>query len=104
MTMTRIAALDDLPETGGKAFQIEGHDILLCRSRAGTFAVRNLCSHQHAKLEGGKVKGPHIFCPLHGVRFDLRDGTPNGTLTSKPIEIYTTDVIDGVVYAKLPER
>jgi 3-phenylpropionate/trans-cinnamate dioxygenase ferredoxin subunit len=100
--VVRIAALADLPASGGTPVQIDGRDLLVCRSGAGTFVIENLCSHQQAKLEGGKVKGPHIFCPLHGVRFDLRDGTPNGTLTKKPITVFETSVMDDAVYAALP--
>lgn len=98
---TRIAALADLPASGSTPVQVGGRDLLVCRSAAGVFVIENLCSHQHAKLEGGKVKGPHIFCPLHGVRFDLRDGTPNGTLTKKPIAVFATSVVDDTVYAEL---
>lgn len=100
--LTRIAALADLAETGGTPVKAEGLDLLVCRSGAGTFVIENMCSHQYSKLEGGKVKGPHIFCPLHGVRFDLRTGTPNGTLTQKPIKVFATSVVDGEVYAELP--
>jgi len=98
----RIAALADLPATGGTPVKVDGRELLVCRSSAGVFVIENMCSHQQARLEGGKVKGPHIFCPLHGVRFDLRDGTPNGTLTRKPIAVFATSVVDGAVYAELP--
>lgn len=100
--LVRIAALDELPETGSKAFDVDGKSVLVCRSSAGVFAVENRCSHQLAELAGGKVKGAYVFCPLHGIRFDLRDGTPNGTLTKKPITVYETSVMDGAVYAALP--
>lgn len=99
----RIAALADLAESGGTPVEAGGRDLLVCRSGAGLFVIENLCSHQQARLEGGKVKGPHIFCPLHGIRFDMRDGRPNGTLTRKPIAVFATSVIDGVVYAELPD-
>ena len=97
----RIAALADLAPSGGTPVDVAGRSLLVCRSGAGVFVIENQCSHQLAKLEGGKVKGPHIFCPLHGVRFDLRDGKPNGTLTDKPIAVFRTTVVDDVVYANL---
>lgn len=104
MERERIATLDDVPEGSNRAFTIDGKSVLVCRSSAGVFAIENMCSHAYALLEGGKVKGPHIFCPLHGVRFNLRDGTPNGTLTKKAITVYPTELIDGVVYADLTAR
>lgn len=97
----RVAALDEVPEGGNRAFDVDGRSVLVCRSRSGVYAVENRCSHQLAALEGGKVKGPHIFCPLHGVRFDLRDGTPNGTLTKASITVYAASVEDGAVFAEI---
>ncbi len=94
MGFLQVATLGDLPETGSRAFDVLGKSVLLCRSSAGVFAVENMCSHAFSLLEGGKVKGPHIFCPLHGIRFDLRTGEPNGTLTRKPIAVYPVR-IDG---------
>lgn len=103
MARVRIAALADVAEGGGTPVEAAGRSLLVCRSGAGVFVIENLCSHQLAKLEGGKVKGPHIFCPLHGVRFDMRNGAPNGTLTKKPIAVFATSVEDDQVYAELPD-
>lgn len=101
MTWTRIAAIEDLPESGGKPFEAGGQSLLVCRSPAGLFVMENRCSHQLAKLEGGKVKGPHIFCPLHGVRFDMRSGAPSGTLTDKPIVVFESETRDDALFADL---
>ena len=103
MAKQRIAALDDVPEGGNKAFDACGQSVLLCRTAAGLFAIENMCSHAFAHLEGGKVRGPHIFCPLHGVRFDMRTGAPNGTLTKKPIAVYPVSVEDGEIVVDLPD-
>ena len=101
MARVRIAALADLAENGGTPIEVAGRALLVCRSRSGTFVVENMCSHQRAKLEGGKIKGPHIFCPLHGVRFDLRDGSPTGTLAKLPIIVFASTIEDDAVYAEL---
>jgi len=102
MPRTAIAPLEDIPENGNRAFAIGARSVLVCRTSAGVFAVENMCSHQYALLEGGKVKGPYLFCPLHGLRFDLRTGAPNGQLTKKPLTLYTADVENGIVHADLP--
>lgn len=103
MTTHRVASLSELPESGSKAFDVAGHSVLLCRSAAGLFATENMCSHAYALLEGGKVKGHYVFCPLHGVRFDLRDGSPSGNLTKKPIPIYPVHLTDDQVFVDLPD-
>ena len=101
MTRVRIAALADLADSGGTPVEVEGRSLLVCRSGAGTFVIENRCSHQFTRLEGGKIKGPHIFCPLHGVRFDMRDGSPSGTLTTVPIKIFAAHIEDDALYAEI---
>lgn len=101
MGMVRIAALADLVESGGTPVSVGDRALLVCRSSAGLFVIENRCSHQLAKLEGGKVKGPFIFCPLHGVRFDLRDGSPSGTLTKIPIQVFPSSIVGDDVLADL---
>jgi len=103
MARCRIAALSDVPEGGNKAFDADGTSVLLCRTAAGLFAVENMCSHALAHLEGGKVKGPHIFCPVHGVRFDMRTGEPNGNLTRKAITVFPSTVEGDEVFVELPD-
>jgi 3-phenylpropionate/trans-cinnamate dioxygenase ferredoxin component len=103
MARHRVAALDEVGEGANKAFDVAGRSVLVCRTTSGVFAVENMCSHAFAFLEGGKVKGPHIFCPLHGVRFDMRTGAPSGNLTKKPIAVYATAVEDGAVFVELPD-
>ena len=102
MAQVRVAALDEVPEGGNRAFDVGGRSILLCRSSAGVFAAENMCSHAFATLEGGKVRGVHLFCPLHGMRFDLRTGAPSGQLTKKQIAVYPVTVEDGAVFVALP--
>lgn len=103
MVRVRIAALADLPVSGGTALEVAGRSLLVCRSGTGTFVIENRCSHQLAKLEGGKIKGAHIFCPLHGVRFDMRDGSPTGTLTKTPITVYDWSIEDDDLYVEMSE-
>lgn len=102
--MTPVARLTDLPETGARAYTAEGHDVLIVRSQAGLFAIENMCSHAYSRLEEGKVKGVHIFCPLHGARFDLRDGSPSGKLTDRPIKAWHVEVADGLVQVDFGRR
>ncbi len=102
MALHPVAALADLPESGSRAFTVEGREILVCRTKAGTFAVENICSHAFSRLDEGKLKGPHIFCPLHGIRFDLRTGEPSGNLTRKRLTTYAVQITGGVLFAELP--
>lgn len=88
----------ELAEGEGRALVIAGVDVLLCRTREGYFAVANRCSHQMSPLAGGKIRGCYIFCPLHGARFDLRDGKPIGQITDKYLTTFDLRLANGAVY------
>lgn len=96
-----IASLDDIGLNSNKAFDVAGRSVLICRTVSGVYAVENLCSHQASNLEGGKVKAHFLFCPLHGARFDMRDGSTKGKLTKTSIATFETRVLDGVIEVKV---
>ena len=102
--MIRAVAVDAVPENGSHAVTVDGVALLIVRSVAGLFAIENMCSHAYQRLEGGKVRGPHIFCPAHGVRFDMRNGCPSGNLTNRPIKVWYAEVSDGWVMVDLSRR
>jgi 3-phenylpropionate/trans-cinnamate dioxygenase ferredoxin component len=83
-----LIKLADLPVGANKAFTVAGQSVLICHSTAGVFAVENKCTHQLAPLEGGRIRGPHLFCPKHGQRFDLRDGSTGGPLSKIALTTY----------------
>ncbi len=90
--MEIVAQLDDVPVNGTLKVDAGGENLLLVRSPMGVFAVENKCSHAFQELAGGKVRKVFIFCPMHGVRFDLRDGCPSGQLTDTPIKVWHAEV------------
>jgi len=98
MAKTTVCGLDEVPENGNRAFDVGGTRVLLARTPLGLFAVGATCSHQYQDLEGAKQKACFLFCPLHGMRFDLRSGTPAGTLTDQPIPTYRAGVANGEIW------
>ena len=81
-----------------------GEQVLLVRTEQGVFAVENRCSHAYQELAGGKVRKVFIFCPLHGLRFDLRNGCAKGELTDKPIKAWHCEERDGSILVDLGTR
>lgn len=92
-----VAGIEDIPVEGSKAFDVSGHNVLVCHSEMGFFAIRNRCSHQGLELEGGMIKQCFLFCPHHSARFDLRDGSTKGKLTQESIPTYEVRVVDGMI-------
>lgn len=97
-------AVMDYAFNTGKTLQVGGKlSILVCRTDSGFYAVENRCSHQHQELSGGTIKKCFIFCPVHGARFDLRDGSPSGALTKKPIRTFPVHEAGGRVIVTVLE-
>ena len=92
----------DLANNDSRAVTLNGSKVLVCRAGGELYAVENRCTHQEAELEGGRIRGCFISCPLHGVRFDLRDGTPMGQLTREALPTYEVRVVDGVIEVAVP--
>lgn len=91
----RILDEGELPLGTNKAVEAFGQSILLCRTAEGVFAVANECTHQKMPLEGGRMRGCYLFCPVHGVRFDLRSGAPTGNLTTTALQCFNARICDG---------
>ncbi len=94
---------EELAKNSSRPVEVEGRNILVCNANDEFYAIDNQCTHQASKLEGGRIRNCFISCPLHGVRFDLRDGHPKGELTKKPVKTYPVRVVDGVVEISLSE-
>ncbi|QQV77660.1 Rieske 2Fe-2S domain-containing protein [Sphingomonas aliaeris] len=81
---------------------VDGTQILLCRTAAGLHATRGTCPHQNKSLEGARVRGVLVMCPWHGAMFDLDTGTSRSPqLTDRPLRIYRCVEQDGEVMIDL---
>jgi len=89
---SRVAGMDELPRGETLCVEIDGREILLCHTTDGIFAVDNLCSHAHARLCEGKLKGQKILCPLHGAAFDVRDGSALSRPAIRPIASHKVEL------------
>ena len=92
----------ELDDNSNKAISLNGKSILICNSAGDYYAIDNLCTHQRAELEGGRIRNCFISCPLHGVRFNLETGKPMGQMTNIPLVTYPIRVSDeGVIQVEL---
>ncbi len=73
-TLVEAGKLKDFKNGKKKKITVQGREILLVMVEDKIYALDNLCSHLEGNLSKGKLKSTIIECPLHGTRFDLRDG------------------------------
>jgi 3-phenylpropionate/trans-cinnamate dioxygenase ferredoxin subunit len=70
----RAMALADVPGGQMRACTVGNREIVICHTKEGVFALDNICTHAHAHMDEGRLRGVKLTCPLHGAVFDIRDG------------------------------
>jgi nitrite reductase/ring-hydroxylating ferredoxin subunit len=80
-----------------RACIVAGREIVVCHTRAGLFAVDNVCTHAFARMSEGRLRGIHLICPLHGASFDVRDGRVLGAPAVLPLMTHPLRVVDGII-------
>jgi 3-phenylpropionate/trans-cinnamate dioxygenase ferredoxin subunit len=101
----QVARLDELPEEGGKQVTVRGELIGLYRAGDEVFAIGDICTHEEAYLHEGDFDKDdmEVECPLHGSRFDVRDGSVRILPATKPITTYEVR-IEGDLVSVGPPR
>lgn len=91
---TRVLKAEELPQGAKKTVQLGGTCVLLCHANQRIYAISNTCSHNQQALDGGRVMGTSIACPLHGARFDLATGAALNLPAKKPVPVYQVRVVE----------
>jgi len=65
-------------------------------------AVADACLHKGVSLAAGVCREGVITCPSHWWRYDLRDGSLQGT-PGAALEVYPARVNEGIIEVELPE-
>ena len=91
--------IEDLPPGGRKLVKVQNLEIALFNIEGKIFAIKNRCPHRSGPLIRGFIDPiGGIKCPMHGWRFDLRDGS-----SERPAQAttYATKVDAGHIYLAL---
>ena len=75
--------------------------ILFGNADGELYAIENKCPHIQIPLDGGRLIGFVLECPLHGGKIDVRDGSPVSQPIRKRVATYTTRTSNGAVEVSL---
>jgi len=92
-----VAAASEIAPGAAREAQAAGFEVLICRTGDGYFAIENKCSHTGAPLTRGRIRGDCIVCPVHGARFQLRDGKHLTPPASRGLRTFAARVVGGRV-------
>lgn len=92
-----VGTLDEFRDTDRKAVVVDGHPVLVFRVGGDFFAVSSVCTHARVLMADGVLEGYELECPLHGARFDIRDGRVLAPPAARGLKTYRVLVTDGRV-------
>jgi 3-phenylpropionate/trans-cinnamate dioxygenase ferredoxin subunit len=72
--VTPVLPMAAVGEGEHAACRVDGVDLIVCQVEGRYYAIEGRCPHARQSLAAGRLKGHVITCPLHGARFDVRDG------------------------------
>lgn len=96
-TYHSLAKSDELEESKGRPYELDGHRIALVRHEGTVFAIDDLCPHADASLAFGPVENGCIACPWHYAEFRLSTGEALSGPTPRGIRTYAVREIEGEV-------
>ena len=103
MHFQRALALKEVRRGHMRTCVLAGREIVLCHTKEGIFALDNICTHAHARMNEGRLRGVRLICPLHGASFDVRDGGVLGAPATVPLPHYAVRVVDGFIEVDLDQ-
>ena len=75
VTSHAVAASDELPLGGSRAFAVGDTQVAVFRLRSGALrALDAVCPHSGGPLADGLAAAKKVVCPLHNYAFSLSDG------------------------------
>jgi nitrite reductase/ring-hydroxylating ferredoxin subunit len=91
----------DLPPGGVRTVDAGGRQLLVCFANGDYYALENRCPHAAAPLDGGRLSGFALECPLHGGKLDVRDGSPQGHPIRRAAITFPVQCVDGGIEIRL---
>ena len=83
MAFVKICSVQEISPGQGKPFEINGEEIAVFNVDGEFFAISNSCPHRNGPLGEGMLDGDVVSCPMHGWRFNIRNGQGVTIPTSK---------------------
>jgi len=99
--ITLVVDATELGPGQTRAVEHRGTSVLLCNVDGDYYALENRCSHAAARLSVARLDGCLLECPVHGARFDVRDGSVARRPARRAIRTFPVVVSGGKVEIQL---
>jgi 3-phenylpropionate/trans-cinnamate dioxygenase ferredoxin subunit len=84
----KVAQTSDLKPGQMKCVNVQDQKLLIANVGGHFYATSDTCTHEDASLTKGMLEGEWVKCPLHGSRFNIRNGQVQEEPAEEPLRIY----------------
>ncbi|HLC69333.1 MAG TPA: non-heme iron oxygenase ferredoxin subunit [Candidatus Bilamarchaeaceae archaeon] len=88
MPFVRICSVNDIKPGEAKEFEVQGKEIAVFNVDGEFYCIGARCNHAGGPLAEGTLDDYAIECPLHGARFDVRNGQDLNPPATGPMPTY----------------
>lgn len=91
MAFFALEQLINLYDGYRRQFVVDRREYLLIQEEGQLYLLQASCPHLHWPLLSAGIHGRNIYCPKHGMAFDLLSGRPANerALGCKPLQVFT---------------
>ena len=95
-----VTSLELFESDGIYPIEMDKNALLLIRHQGKYHLIENKCGHFGVRMERGRVENNQIFCPEHGISFDLDSGhvVNRPYENCDPVKILTIRIVDNNLY------
>lgn len=87
-------SVHDVPPGTTRIVAAPWADVLLCNVGGRIYAIEDVCTHDGAPLDQGRLDGARITCPRHGAVFDVTSGAVIALPAVVPLRTFDVAVDD----------
>jgi 3-phenylpropionate/trans-cinnamate dioxygenase ferredoxin subunit len=96
MALCRVCRKSELPN--GNSVRIDDPEIAVFNVDGQLFAIKDVCTHDQARLSDGELTGETIICPWHGACFSIRTGEALSPPAIEAVETFPVVLKDDDIY------
>jgi 3-phenylpropionate/trans-cinnamate dioxygenase ferredoxin component len=99
MGLRRVCKKPEL--SNGKFVRIDDSEIAVFNLDGEFLAIKDICTHDEARLSDGELTGETIICPWHGACFSIRTGEALSPPAIEAIETFPVVLKGDEVYVEI---
>tara|TARA_B100000749_G_C18133128_1_gene344705 strand:+ start:60 stop:365 length:306 start_codon:yes stop_codon:yes gene_type:complete len=101
VTFIKLGEISDIPNGTVKLYHVNNREIAICNANGEIYAVDNMCTHEEGSLEEGELENCELECPLHGARFDVRNGEVMQGPAVMPLDTFEVRITNNTIEVKV---